>query len=290
VSCAFSREALALHVGGDLSGAAAEIASSHVAACDDCRRFLEQLHARQSLLQSLRRERASPSECTGMRREVMSIINDRRDTSGWALRIERAIMLGFRQRSYALAAFALLGAVSVSALAQMRHAAPDTRPSANVLEGRDTLVLPEGYRDWILVRRPTSAQHSGVNHGAATATRTAGPSVFINPSGYREYAKTGKFPEGTVMVWEGSAVLLASVKDSTRFDGGWGFFDFTGVDRSTTFRAQALPESSGCRACHLRDGETDHVFTQFYPVLHSAHRASQPSAPRGSREQVHDNG
>jgi Cytochrome P460/Putative zinc-finger len=295
MSCVFSREMLALHVEGDLSGRAAEMTSSHLETCEDCRRFLEELRARQSLLKSLRRETVSPSECTRMRREVMSIINHGQDRSGWALQVERAIMLGFRRRSYALAAFALLAIVSVSVLAQMRHTAPTTQQAAAVFEGGDTLFRPEGYRDWIMVGPSATAHRSGVNHGAASTTGTAIPSVYIDPSGYREYAKTGSFPEGTVMVWESvsrepetadrphkeSPVLLASVKDSTRFDGGWGFFDFTGLEGSTTSKAQAS-ESSGCRACHRRDAETDQVFTQFYPVLQSARRAAQLAVPRWS--------
>jgi hypothetical protein len=295
MSCAFSKEMLALHVEGDLSDAAAEMTSGHLKTCDDCRRFLEQLRARQSMLKSLRRETVSPSECTHMRREVMSLINDGRDRSGWALRIERAIMLGFRRRSYAPAAVALAGIVSVSVLAQLRHTEPNTKQSVAVFEGRDMLFRPEGYRDWIIVGPSARARLSGVNHGAASATRAATPSVYINPSGYREYAKTGRFPEGTVMIWESVnrepetadrphtelPAVLASVKDSTRFDGGWGFFDFTGLEGSMPSKAQALPESSGCRACHRRDAETDLVFTQFYPVL-SARGTAQLALPRGS--------
>jgi hypothetical protein len=226
-----------------------------------------------------------------MRREVMSIIEDRRETLGLALRIERAIMLGFGLRSYAFAAAALVALVSVSVLAQMRQTTP-AMVAAAVFEGGNTLLRPEGYRDWILVARSSTAHQSGVDP-AANAIRTPSHNVYINPLGYREYEKTGRFPDGTLMIWEsisagpdaaphphkGSA-LLASVKDSARFDGGWGFFDFTGLDGTVTARAQALPESIGCGTCHRRDAETDHVFTQFYPVLQSARRTTQLSAPR----------
>lgn len=286
----------ALHAEGDLPDGAAELTSGHLRTCDECRRFFEELRARQSLLKLLRRETVSPSDCTRVRRQVMSIINRGEDRSGWALRIERAIVLGFRRRAHALAAFALLGIVSVSALAQMRHIAPTAKQAVAAFEGGDTLFRPEGYRDWILVGPSATAHRSGVSHGAAGTTGAAIPTVYIDPSGYREYAKTGRFPEGTVMVWESvsrepetadrahkeSPVLLASVKDSTRFDGGWGFFNFTGLEGSPTSKARALPGSNGCRTCHRRDAETDQVFTQFYPVLQSAHRAAQLAVPRGS--------
>jgi len=218
-----------------------------------------------------------------MRRKVMSIIEDRREGSGWALRIERAVMLGFGLRSYAFAAVALVGIVSVSVLAQMRHTTPAMGVSAAVFERGNTLLRPEGYRDWIPV------------DPATRALRTAAHRVYIDPVGYREYENTGSFPEGTLMIWESArggpdtaphphkeSTLLASVKDSTRFDGGWGFFDFTALDGTVTARAQAVPESNGCGTCHRQHAGTDHVFTQFYPVLQSARRATQLSAPRDS--------
>jgi hypothetical protein len=262
---------LALHVEDDLPEAAAGITSKHLEACEDCRRFLDQLRVRQALLKSLRRHTVSSPECRAMRGDVMSIINERRDTLGWLVRMERAIVLGSRPRSYALAAFALVSIVSVSVLAQMRHVIPGTAHSAAVFQGQNTLLRPEGYRDWILVGRVDGP---------------SGHNVYMNPSGYHEYVKTGTFPEGTVLVWESvsanpawmdhphqkSSVLLASVKDSTRFDGGWGFFDFTGFEGMVASEAQTLPESSGCRACHRQDAETDHVFTQFYPVLRAVAR------------------
>ncbi len=289
MSCGFSREMLALHAEGDLPAAREELTASHLAVCGDCRQFLEQLRARQALVKSLRRETIGASACQGMRREVMSIINQRVDQPGWIVRIERAIMLGFRKPSFAMAAFGLLGVVSVSALAQMRHAPPGAKHSVAIFEGRDTLLRPEGYRDWILVGDAAKPHPTGVEPGAASATRTPAQGVYMTPSSYREYAKTGTFPDGTLVVWESerpgpqkadgshqeSPVLLASVKDSTLFDGGWGFFDFSGADGTITAKAQALPESSGCRTCHRRDAETDHVFTQFYPMLHTARRAAQ---------------
>jgi len=298
MSCDFSHEQLALHLEGDLSGAAAAAASKHLASCGECRHFLEQLRARQSLLKSLRRETVSASQCTGMRREVMAIINDRSDRGGWAIRMERTMALAFRRRSYALAVVTVLGIVSVSMLGQMLHSAPGTKPSSAVFEGRDTLLRPEGYRDWIAVG-PASALH-GARADQADVPPTGAPAsrVYINPSGYQEYAKTGKFPEGTMMVWESlsrepeaggrphhrphdaSPVLLASVKDSARFDGGWGFFDFTGLDGDVRSKAPALVDSSGCRTCHQREAETDHVFTQVYPILRSARQGAQLSVPR----------
>jgi hypothetical protein len=267
VSCSFSRELLALHVEGDLLDPDAGTASAHVAACEECTLFLEQLRARLLLVKSLRRNTISPSECAGMRRDVMSIINNPRKVSGWLLSIERALTLGIRKRVYVFAAVAFLIVVSASVLAQMRHAAPATTELSASFDSSDMLLRPEQYRDWIFVGSSLNPPHSA----------KSSPNVYINPSAYWEYAKTGQFPEGTVMVLESAnsdltqkPALLASVKDRTRFADGWGFFDFTGNDGNIKSAAQALPESSGCRSCHEQGAETDHVFTQFYPVLRSA--------------------
>lgn len=163
-------------------------------------------------------------------------------------------------------------------------------PSA-VFEGTNTLVRPEGYREWIFVgsslglsyaQDPSQARNSQVYHN-----------TYIIPWAYREFSKTGKFPEGTMMVLElanaevksepglqGSyekdyIALEVSVKDSARFDGGWGYFNFT--ERPGVLKAKADPfPKNVCWSCHDQKAATDHVFTQFYPVL----RAAAPSTGR----------
>ena len=63
--------------------------------------------------------------------------------------------------------------------------------------------------------------------------------------------------------------LEASVKDSGRFEGGWGYFGFTGTDGKPKAKAQPFSDEAGCRKCHEEQAAKDHVFTQFYPVLRS---------------------
>jgi hypothetical protein len=142
-------------------------------------------------------------------------------------------------------------------------------------EDPGALRRPVGFGSWFLV--------AGAETGAAGNASTAGNRVYINPSSYREYVKTRRFPDGTVLVWEPAApghaaagdggphatssTLLVSVKDSARFEGGWGFFDFGGAGGEVASKARALPESRGCRMCHQQRGENDHVFTQRYSGL-----------------------
>jgi hypothetical protein len=284
VTCRFSQERLALYAEGDLAGAAEACTARHLLACDQCRRFLDQLRRSQALLKSLRQETIAPTDCARMRRDVMAIISARQERAGWALRVERALLLGVRRRPYALATAALLCVVSVSSVAQMRHAALDRPGSDAFFLGGDTLTRPDGYREWIVV----GVGAAGADHGGPSRTGPAMRNVYINPSAYRAYAKTGAFPEGTLMVWEASAererpsraekpapVLLVSVKDRARFADGWGFFDFTAASGEVLSKADPVPDANGCRTCHQRDAATDHVFTQFYPGLQSRTAASR---------------
>jgi hypothetical protein len=105
-------------------------------------------------------------------------------------------------------------------------------------------------------------------------------SVFVDPAAYAGFQKTGRWPDGTVMVLElrraaakGSInkrgqfqtdrlAVEAHVKDSRRFKSGWAFYSFP-----TEAAAEALPQTSDCNACHEKHGAVDTTFVQFYPTL-----------------------
>ena len=156
-----------------------------------------------------------------------------------------------------------------------------------MFEGKTTLVRPAGYREWIFVGSSLGLSYLPDPAQAQARNPQLYHNVYIIPWAYREFAKTGKFPEGTMMVLElataevkaepglqGSyekdyTALEVSVKDSARFDGGWGYFNFT--ERQGVLKAKADPNPKNtCWACHDQKAATDHVFTQFYPVLRSA--------------------
>ncbi len=109
--------------------------------------------------------------------------------------------------------------------------------------------------------------------------------VYINPEAYARYAKTGKFPEKTVLVldvfetegrepkgivtegqYPGKQTGLAvAVKNSARPDGSksdWAYYDFPSDLRS----AKAFPDKA-CYDCHLEHADDDNVWVQFYPTL-----------------------
>ena len=156
-----------------------------------------------------------------------------------------------------------------------------------VFEGKTTLLRPVNYREWVFV-----GSSRGLNYAANPPAQPAAGgmgemyhNVYITPNAYREFAKTGKFPEGTMLAMEMASAdtkrepglqgsfekefvgLEVSVKDTSRL-GGWAYFNFSnGMGASYREKADPFPASAGCVSCHKQNAETDNVFTQFYPVL-----------------------
>jgi hypothetical protein len=150
--------------------------------------------------------------------------------------------------------------------------------------GSDTLLRPDGYREWVSIGSEASSGRSTSPHVPANPASGFVRKVYIDRLAYREFSTTGKFPEGAVLVMELSSspdkppfALEASVKDN-RFAGGWGFFDFTQPGGRIQDKARVVPDKSSCRTCHEERAGTDHVFTQFHPALKTAH-AETKSAP-----------
>ena len=104
--------------------------------------------------------------------------------------------------------------------------------------------------------------------------------VYVNPSAYREFLVTGRWPDQTTFVLEirnsaseGSInrrghyqtdlrAIEVNRKDA-RLPGGWGFYNF---GRSTEASAP-LPQTAGCYSCHATNTAVEHTFVQFYPEL-----------------------
>lgn len=260
MNCDNAREFLALSAGGDLRGPETAGVDLHLQECPGCRQFYEHLESNQALLRSLRTETATPAALTRMRGELFARLENPADVLGWRIRLERFLLTGFRRPRYAVAGVAIAAILSITLFAQMRRVAAGPVVMATVFEGENTL-LPPDYRDWKVVDVTAHEDH----HSFGKA--------YISPGAFRDFTQTGKFPEGTVMILESaraSASFLASVKDSSRFEGGWGYFEFSGSEGRQASKTAALPKSAGCVACHRDRAAMDHVFTQFYPVLRTA--------------------
>jgi uncharacterized protein (TIGR03067 family) len=174
---------------------------------------------------------------------------------------------------------------SVIACATLLVAAPAAPPKrAAQFEGKDTLLRPDGYREWVFVGSSLGLRY---DEGKKQPEQLEFKNVYIDPAAYRAYKETGAFPQGTVLVLETAAGeekkepglrgsfqkefngLSAAVKDKDRFPDGWAYFSFADGPGKTKTRAQPAKKAA-CYDCHLKKGAEDHVFTQFYPVLKAA--------------------
>ena len=148
------------------------------------------------------------------------------------------------------------------------------------------LMMPQNYRQWIFVGAPVTP--NDMNNGKAAFPEFH--HVYIDPASFATYKKTGKFPNGTVIVKELAGVgakssasgngyfagefigVAAAVKDAKRFakePGNWAYFNFMGDDGKALPSAKAQA-TAACNACHQKNAVEDWVFTQHYPVLRAA--------------------
>jgi hypothetical protein len=142
------------------------------------------------------------------------------------------------------------------------------------------LIRPATYREWVFI-----SSSLGLTYQAGGSPESpAFQNVFVNPSSYRSFSQTGKWPDKTIFVLEfrKSAVeasvnkdgrfqsdlagIEAEVKDS-QFPDGWGFYAF---DQSTP--PGGVPPLAGervqrCIECHSQHTAVERTFVQFYPTL-----------------------
>lgn len=274
MNCKYSEETMALFVEDDLPSEQADNIARHLSDCDRCRKLCERLQTTQAFLKARLRpvsaESISRQTLADVRHAVLAEIQDWPKSMGLRGRFERALWLGYRKNVFAWASLAIIVVVSATALVQARRSAQAAGPVAMFDAAGNTLMRPDGYRDWVLLGS-SFGKHVAGSQTEAAATAETSRTVYLNRPAYKAYKVTGKFPEGTVLVLElgKAAALEVSVKDSARFAAGWGFFDFSSENGSIPNKVQALPESSNCRSCHQTCAETDQVFTQFYPILRS---------------------
>ena len=170
----------------------------------------------------------------------------------------------------------LAGLVGVTMLAQGTGASDGPQFTAD-----GQLIAPKDYREWMFLSSGLGMTYGPLSAAGATAENPRFENVFVNPSSYRSFLKTGSWPEQTIFVLEirssasklsinkdgrvqtGIAGVEAEVKDSKRFPGKWGFFD---VSRGVA-SAKQIPTTATCYTCHGQNGAVDNTFVQFYPTL-----------------------
>ena len=139
------------------------------------------------------------------------------------------------------------------------------------------LILPTDYREWVYLSTGLGMNYS---EAAAAMDHSMFDNVFVEPTAWASFKRTGHWPDKTVFMLEvrgasskGSILkhgqyqteermgLEAHVRDEARFKGGWGFFAFGGEAPATQ-----LPTAAPCYSCHQAHGAVDTTFTQFYPT------------------------
>jgi hypothetical protein len=138
------------------------------------------------------------------------------------------------------------------ALFQAPPAVAQAQESVAVFTPDGELKLPKGFRRWAFVGAPLTP--NGLNGGAAGFPEFH--NVYIQGQNVDAYVKTGRFPEGTVIVKELTRVLNPTFPDGSRVEpSGRGFFngEFNGIDATVK----------------------DMTWVQFYPLLHE--RTAQTS-------------
>ena len=158
--------------------------------------------------------------------------------------------------------------------------------------------IPENWREWVFVGAPLTP--NALNGGEAAFQEYH--NVYIEPSAFEHWKKTGEWADGTQFAKELTYVragedcedetgacfessglgyfqgefsgLELKVKDKERFadePANWAYFSFG--HQSPPYNQTAMAFDTGsCNSCHEANAETDWVFTQYYPVL----RASKP--------------
>ncbi len=72
MSCTKFERLIALYVENDLAPGEAGVVESHLAACESCREFAEEMRASQAALKMLRNEYIEPSEFEQVRARVLT--------------------------------------------------------------------------------------------------------------------------------------------------------------------------------------------------------------------------
>ena len=146
-------------------------------------------------------------------------------------------------------------------------------------EDEMNLVLPADYREWMFL-----GSGLGMSYDPAEGVQSTSPqlftNVFVNPSSYRGFMDTGRWPDRSVFILElrnsdGAALinragrfqtelvgLEAEVKDS-RFPDGWAYYNFGQDDVAPPLTGEVV---ASCIQCHTEHTAVERTFVQFHPT------------------------
>jgi hypothetical protein len=146
------------------------------------------------------------------------------------------------------------------------------------VNGTNKLIRPDTYREWVFLGSSLGLDYP--EPGAAPRPDRFN-NVFVNPSSYRSFMQTGKWPDKTIWVLEfrgvgteavanrtgkfqtGIVSFEANVKDS-RFPDGWGYFVFRDAEKDVA--PLSGDTAKRCIDCHTAHTAVERTFVQFYPT------------------------
>src|ERR1700722_17971239 len=150
---------------------------------------------------------------------------------------------------FVLAVLAGVACVSVSGMSAPARA--QGQPQA-------TMALPKDFRQWVFL---TSGYSMSYDASTGAEANPRFENVFVNPSAYRAYLRTGTWPDKTVLVLESRnsdsklsinrngrvqttpAGISVHVKDTAQ--GGWSFYAF----KSGAEHGNLIPKGADCYSC-----------------------------------------
>lgn len=179
------------------------------------------------------------------------------------------------------AAFLLAAAIGTQSGAAVQAQAPADAPR---FTAANELMRPTDFREWIFVTSGLGMTYNEVVAGTPARVPNF-TNVYVNPSSYRSFMKTGQWPDQTIFILEIRAsqsegsineggnfqsnlvAIEASVKDSSHYPGKWAYFNFGGRGAEMKDKVEALPTTANCYACHSTNAAVDNTFVQFYPTM-----------------------
>lgn len=196
-----------------------------------------------------------------------------------------------------LLSMVIVSVLAAAAIGIATSKAADGEIAAARFTADGQVMIPKDWRQWVFVGTPLTP--NALNDGKAPFPEFH--NVYVEPSAFAHWQKTGKFADGTQIAKElvlirqkdpeemnadGStgevsgigyfqgefAGLELTVKDTERYPdepGGWAYFSFGHNAPPYAETAKAFP-TEACNACHEASAADDFVFTQFYPVLRAA--------------------
>jgi hypothetical protein len=181
-------------------------------------------------------------------------------------------------------------AALAAALAAILYSGSMTKP--RYVNGNH-LIRPEGYREWIFAGANYGMSYTEGDPAAASKPGTF-HNVYIQPEAYRAYARTGQFPDHTMLVMEilkpGTNASInkrgmfedefvgieVALKDEKRFPEKWAYYKFFTSDGKVLPDAKPFAKEA-CWDCHNKHAAVDNVFVQFHAVLKAARPERKPS-------------